>query len=62
MLAIFSTEHPGKEILVSTAIALVLFLASLAGYLPEVIFGLRVDLLLMIILSLAAMLSAWFRK
>ncbi|NND07607.1 MAG: sodium:solute symporter family protein [Saprospiraceae bacterium] len=61
MLAILTTGPPGREILVATAIAIVLFTMSLAGSIPEFIMGLRLDLLLMLTLSLVGVVSRWFR-
>ena len=62
MLAILTTQAPGKEILVATAVSIFLFVNSLTGSIPEVILGMRMDLLLMMELSLVALLSNWLRK
>ncbi len=62
MLAILTPKPPGREILIGTAIGVILLVASLLGSIPEVILGLRLDLLLMMALSLVALCSWWVRK
>jgi SSS family solute:Na+ symporter len=55
--AIFSERKLKMDIPVLTSGAMLVFMGSLLGIIPEVVLGLRIDLLLLILLTLAAFFS-----
>ena len=59
---IFAKRKPGAEIPIVTGVALVVFLMSLFKVIPGIIGGMRLDLGLLIVLSLTAIVSAFARK
>ncbi|MGI9270347.1 MAG: sodium:solute symporter family protein [Woeseiaceae bacterium] len=59
---ILMKRAPGIEIIVATGVALLLFLASVVGTIPQMVGSIRLDLLLLAILSTIAVLSSLFRK
>jgi len=60
--AILLDKAPGVEILVATALSVLVFVASSLGFIPGTIVGWRVDLILLVMLSAIALLSAAFRR
>lgn len=62
LAAVILKDKPGKELIVISLLALLTYLASLAGLLPSVIGSLRLDILLYIILSITTMSSIFVRK
>ena len=59
---VFSQQPPGKEVIAATAVGLGLFLASLAGLVPDTLGPLRLDLLLLVLLSAVAGGSVLYQK
>ena len=60
--AVLSSKPPGLEIVVLTFAGLLIFIGSLFGLLPAVIVGLRVETFVLICLSLAVLVSLFYRK
>lgn len=61
LMAVIKKGKPHREILVISGIALVTFLGSIAGLIPSMIGGLRLEILLYSYLILATLLSALIR-
>lgn len=61
LAGILTARPPGAEVIAFTAVGLILFLASLAGLIPETIGPARLDLLLLGLLSIATAVSAFAR-
>ena len=59
--AVLSQRSPGKEVIILTAAALIVFMCSLFGVLPAQLGALRVDLLLLLTLSAFTVLAAGWR-
>lgn len=55
-------RSPGPEVIIGTGIALALFLASKLTLVPQAIFGIRMDLLLLLAMSVLAGLSYLYRR
>jgi SSS family solute:Na+ symporter len=62
LAGILRNRAPGVEILVATGIALVLFLASVIGTIPQTIGPIRLDLLLLIGLAAITVASSILRR
>jgi len=62
LVGILSKKPPGKELIVVSGMALLIFLISLTNIIPESIAGIRIDLSLHLILIIATLLSIMFRK
>ena len=60
--AVFSNGKPGIEISIATFIGLLIFIASLFGIVPGMIFGIRLDMLLLVLLGIYAIMSFVVRK
>lgn len=52
MSGVLADRSPGPEVVIATAVGLALFLGSLGGVIPEMVAGMRMDLLLLIALSI----------
>ena len=61
LTAVLCKRKPGNEIIVVTAIALIVFIVSLAGYIPAQLLGLNIELWLFICLALITFISAGVR-
>lgn len=59
LAGIFTRRAPGIEVIVATGIALVLFLASVVGLMPQILGPIRLDLLLLLALSSITLISAY---
>jgi SSS family solute:Na+ symporter len=57
ILGILSDRKVSPAIIYLSLVGLIVFLSSLAGFIPDMYFGLRLDLLLFIILGLVAAIS-----
>jgi SSS family solute:Na+ symporter len=62
LVGILSKKQPGKELIIASAIALFLFLISLSEYIPDEIWGIRVDLALHGFLVLVILISLFIRS
>ncbi len=62
LTAVLSKRKPGNEVIAFTAVALVVFLLSLAKYIPAQLAGLNIELWLFILLAVASFISAGVRK
>ncbi|MEN8137211.1 MAG: sodium:solute symporter family protein [Bacteroidota bacterium] len=62
LVGVFSKQKPGVEIIILSAIALVLFTLSLVNVVPEKMFGLRLDIVLMAVLFVTSVISVVLRK
>ena len=62
LTGILTRRKPGNEIVVATGIALLVFLASVLGAVPQMIGSIRLDLLLLIVLSAVTLVSAIFNR
>ena len=63
VLAAILTHHPpGKEVLVGTALVLVIFTASLLGWIPNTVAGIRMDMFLLLSLGVFTTASVLIRK
>jgi SSS family solute:Na+ symporter len=62
LAAIIKKNKPGKEIILISVIALLLFLGSLAGFIPSMFSGFRIELLLYVCLVLGTVISLYIRK
>ena len=62
LAAILSKRAPGIEVIVATGIALALFLGSVLGAMPQIIGSLRLDLILLIVVSAIAVISNVIRS
>ncbi|MCK4921570.1 MAG: hypothetical protein KAS71_11025 [Bacteroidales bacterium] len=62
LVGVVSKRKPGIEIIVSSAIALLIFLLSLFNIIGSEVSGVRLDLLLMMILTLVTVVSMIVRK
>ncbi|MCB9501557.1 MAG: sodium:solute symporter family protein [Deferribacteres bacterium] len=60
--AILSSRPPGLEVVILTATGLLFFIGSLFGYLPQVLFGLRIETFILISLALLTSLSFNYRR
>ena len=58
---VFSTQNPGTENIVAVAAALVLFLSSLVGVVPDHIGPFRLDLLLLVVVGLFTATTVFYR-
>ncbi|MEN8202349.1 MAG: sodium:solute symporter family protein [Bacteroidota bacterium] len=62
IIGVISKRTPGKEIIIASSIALLLFLLSLFNLFPAEIMGWRLDLALMIVLFIISVISIFVRK
>ena len=62
LAAVLTSHRPGIEIIISTAFGLMLFLASVLGLIPEVIGTIRLDLMILLSLSMIAGASVLLRR
>ncbi len=62
MSGVLAERPPGREVVAATGAGLALFLGSLLGVIPETVAGVRVDLLLLVILSLVTAGSYFYRR
>lgn len=62
LVGILSKKQPGKELIIASAIALLLFLFSLSEYVPDELWGFRVDLALHGFLVLVILISLLMRS
>lgn len=62
LAAILTERTPGVEIIVATAVGLAIFLASVLGVIPESLWGLRIDLGVLLSLSLLTLVSTLLRR
>jgi SSS family solute:Na+ symporter len=60
--AVFFKKKPGKEIIVFTFLGLSIFLLSLLKVIPEIIYGIRMDLFLLSSLFLLGVISGIYRN
>ncbi|KAA3657858.1 MAG: sodium:solute symporter family protein, partial [Calditrichaeota bacterium] len=60
--AVLSSKPPGMEVVVLTAIGLLLFIGSLFGLVPQLLIGLRIETFILLSLALVACLSFFYRK
>ena len=61
LVGILSKNKSGMEILIASALAFFIFLASVLDIIPAILYGLRIDLLLFICLAIVAMISVLVR-
>lgn len=62
LTGILAKEPPGKIIIFATAAAILIFIGSLLEIVPSDIGGIRMDLLLLVLLTLIAVVSAYRKK
>ncbi|MBN2030583.1 sodium:solute symporter family protein [bacterium] len=62
LTGIFSKQIPGKEMIWSTLISLIVFIGSQVGLLPMALFGINIDLLIVIFMIIVTVLSVTLRK
>ena len=62
LVGILSKKKPGKELILASGFALLVFLLSLAEIIPEEFSGIRIDLALHGFLVIATLLSIGFRN
>ena len=59
---ILSKKRPGKELIIASAVALVIFLLSVFNLVPSVIAGIRTDMALFGLLFIISLVSYWLTK
>jgi len=62
LVGILSKKQPGKELIVVSGLALLVFLVSLTEIIPDVVAGIRIDLALHSILAFVTVLSVGLRS
>ena len=62
ILGILAKKPQGSFMIGLSAVALVIFIVSQLGWIPQQIFNMRLDLLLMILLSLGALINYYVKK
>ncbi len=62
LAGVLGNTAPGKVVIVATAIALVVFIGSLLEVIPNNVGGIRMDLLLLCLLTLITLLSVYLKR
>jgi SSS family solute:Na+ symporter len=62
LVGILSKKRPGKELLIASSAALIIFLLSVFNLFPSTISEIRTDMGLFIILFIVSLVSFWFNR